>query len=27
LFGSVEPQKISALFTVAVGLALRKAGE
>jgi type IV pilus assembly protein PilM len=27
LFGTVEPQKISALFTIAVGLALRKVGE
>ncbi len=27
LFGAVAPQKISALFTIAVGLALRKAGE
>jgi type IV pilus assembly protein PilM len=27
LFGAVEPQKISALFTIAVGLALRKAGD
>ena len=27
LFGSTEPQKISALFTIAVGLALRKVGE
>ncbi len=26
LFGSIEPQKISALFTIAVGLALRKVG-
>jgi type IV pilus assembly protein PilM len=27
LFGSIEPQKISALFTIAVGLALRKVGD
>jgi type IV pilus assembly protein PilM len=27
LFGSIEPEKISALFTIAVGLALRKVGE
>lgn len=27
LFGSIEPQKIAALFTIAVGLALRKVGE
>lgn len=27
LFGSIEPEKISALFTIAVGLALRKVGQ
>jgi type IV pilus assembly protein PilM len=26
LFGAIEPQKISALFTIAIGLALRKVG-